>query len=343
MYAPLAADNAPTWWRGRYEIVDGLVRPTSAPEKYSFSSSKHIRGREPRPYAALLRLAHRAAYDRHHKPTSQTTEEILAWCNRYGLLGLLLHHTVLVRPWPRWRPRIDPQGEHGLLIPGRVGHVSAKLVPIAQQFVRQGGSWLAVYEVLSPKKLGSATPRKPGPLEPDDVLDWREPGVAVAGSGSGHAWQSIAAAWGRFFPGIPDEERERYPYPKPLSPEFWRLYAEPVGDFLDAAVALRDEVAARRPKNRAASKEHQEGSESARARVTRPSESAPSLVAILSAMIAEDLQAGYRADVCAECGAPFLSDARRVRYCSPTCRNTSVVRAYRHRLKKKRRGPPRRR
>src|SRR5947208_4297865 len=52
--------------------------------------------------------------------------------------------------------------------------------------------------------------------------------------------EPLGRTWARFFPSVPARERERYPYPPPLTEAFWRLYAEPVEDFLDAARALRD-------------------------------------------------------------------------------------------------------
>ncbi len=50
--------------------------------------------------------------------------------------------------------------------------------------------------------------------------------------------EGLPTTWGRFFPDVPEAERDTYPYPAPCGPEFWRLYAEPVEDFLRAAATL---------------------------------------------------------------------------------------------------------
>lgn len=341
MYEKGGGRRPGVWWRGSYKIVDGLIRLASSPSVYRPDDVTEIGDATMRPYASLLRLAHRASYDRDHNPSLRTAEEIVTWCNRHGLLGLALQHTVLVRTWPRWMPRIDPQGERGLLIPGRAGHASARLVPIAQQFVRDDSAWLALYEILSPKQRSAAAPTKPRAAAPEELVDWREPGVAVATHDGDHDWQPVASAWGRFFPDVPEKERERYGYPRPLSLEFWQLYAEPVAAFLAAATGLRDHVAALRSERHAPRKRGElVAKESARIKPARKPGIAHSLLGMLSEMITADLEAGYRVEACAECGGPFLSETRRVRYCSPTCRNTSVVRAYRHRLKQTRGRPP---
>lgn len=322
------------WWRGRHTIDGDKIRLTSTPEPYDIGRGSEAGNP---PYTSLLRLAHRASYDRVHSPDARTTDEILTWCNRYGLLGLLLQQTVLVRPWPQWMPRTDPGGERGLLIPGRIGHASSRLVPIAQQFVRDGSLWRASHEVLHPNKPSTAAPTKPRPVDLGEVSDWRVPGVAVVGVEGGQSWEPIASAWGRFFPSISEQDRERYPYPRPLSPAFWQHYAEPVADFLKAANALRDYVAALRSESSSVDRTVRPERTPP---VQRRSGLTPSLLAMLYAMVDEDIAAGYHAAACAECGSPFLSETRRTQYCSPTCRNTATVRAYRHRHKNARRRPP---
>ncbi|MDX2168435.1 MAG: hypothetical protein SF182_15275 [Deltaproteobacteria bacterium] len=193
--------------------------------------------------------------------------------------------------------------------------------------------------MLHPKKPVTAAPTKPRPVDPEEVSDWRVPGVAVVGVEGGQLWEPIASAWGRFFPSISEQDRERYPYPRPLSPAFWQHYAEPVADFLKAANALRDYVAALRSESSSVDRTVRPERTPP---VQRRSGPIPSLLAMLFAMVDEDVAAGYHADACAQCGSPFLSGNRRTRYCSPTCRNTAIVRAYRHRRKSTRRPSPRR-
>jgi hypothetical protein len=40
---------------------------------------------------------------------------------------------------------------------------------------------------------------------------------------------------GRYFPSIPPNERDHFDYPMPLSDGFWRLYSEPVREFVSEA------------------------------------------------------------------------------------------------------------
>ncbi len=47
--------------------------------------------------------------------------------------------------------------------------------------------------------------------------------------------EPITKTWARFFPGVPAAKRPTYQYPEPYSEAFWRLYAEPIDDFLAAA------------------------------------------------------------------------------------------------------------
>jgi hypothetical protein len=35
----------------------------------------------------------------------------------------------------------------------------------------------------------------------------------------------------RFFPGVPEQERNSFGYPQPLTNPFWEMYAEPLSDF----------------------------------------------------------------------------------------------------------------
>jgi hypothetical protein len=52
----------------------------------------------------------------------------------------------------------------------------------------------------------------------------------------------LTERWTDFFSSIPPGDRERYLYPVPLSPDFWRLYSEPVGEFLLAVRTLRENL-----------------------------------------------------------------------------------------------------
>jgi hypothetical protein len=52
--------------------------------------------------------------------------------------------------------------------------------------------------------------------------------------------QPLSSTWSRYFPTVPESEQDTYAYPCPGTVEFWRLYAEPVQEFVDTARRLRD-------------------------------------------------------------------------------------------------------
>ena len=47
--------------------------------------------------------------------------------------------------------------------------------------------------------------------------------------------EPLSVTWARFFPIVPAAEQETYPYPLPGTEAFWRIYEEPVEDFVAAA------------------------------------------------------------------------------------------------------------
>ena len=51
---------------------------------------------------------------------------------------------------------------------------------------------------------------------------------------------NLARALGQFFPAVEGTEFETYEYPIPMSEEFWRQYAEPLGHFKEAIQGFRD-------------------------------------------------------------------------------------------------------
>src|SRR5262249_39347860 len=58
--------------------------------------------------------------------------------------------------------------------------------------------------------------------------------------GAGVITESLSTTWSRFFPDVRHDQCETFPYPEPLTDDFWRQYAEPLGDFLSGMHALRE-------------------------------------------------------------------------------------------------------
>src|SRR5262249_12941422 len=190
----------------------------------------------------------------------------------------------------------------------------------------------------------------------DRPRDALHPGVFVSDLTTA-TWKQepFAARWARFFPDVSPSEREKYPYPKPLSEEFWTQYAEPVGDFLGAASMFRDLV------SRLASGEgtgfgKDRAAELARALsalhgLVAPVSPAlapvgdghlqrrwvgPSLLSAFAMMLVEDLAGSFRVRLCEACETPMVSSAYQARYCSWRCRKRAEMQRYRRRVRKSR-------
>lgn len=157
-----------------------------------------------------------------------------------------------------------------------------------------------------------------------------------------------------FFPNLEGDRPAR-----PLSPDFWATYAEPVSLFMHWAVRLKLAIETLRGNERA-------GLWSAL--VGRPLEpdfgrlvldrllepispvieergpgegyrlgwSTPSLLAGLGMMITLDLVEGRRVHVCEACSTVFLSRAYQVKFCSDRCANRIRMRRRRERERQSR-------
>jgi hypothetical protein len=156
--------------------------------------------------------------------------------------------------------------------------------------------------------------------------------------------EPLAVAWGRYFPTIPAKERGTFPYPVPLSNAFFSYYAEPLDAFLTAADQLRRglEELADAPHG------YSQAGGPTLARLLAPMSldlaygahglreawMGPSLLAMLAAMAALDVARGGRVRVC-YCKKLFVSDDKRVEYCSLKCRRNSQMSAWRAREREK--------
>ena len=149
--------------------------------------------------------------------------------------------------------------------------------------------------------------------------------------------EPLSTTWARFFPDVAVADREMFAYPQPLTESFWKLYAEPLQDFLSAARALRELLAALRFQKSAKLREAHDALAGGPPIVLNAL-IAPvgldaqmkgnsigsinlvpgSLLASLTLMLLEDLLQG-RALQC-PCGKLFVSKAYQARYCSKRCR-----------------------
>ena len=206
-------------------------------------------------------------------------------------------------------------------------------------------------------------PEQQGQLVPSDIVprEWPRPHVVLHGLDKAECEeQPLSKTWAKFFPDVPQDQRETYLYPVPRSEEFWRLYAEPVDAFFEAANVLQQAVEGLSyAKPVAAASEdddrrlllgmkrlHVLAAPASPVIIPQDDGSfeqrwiAPSLLASLAMMVLQDLT-GNRALTCEVCGAPFLSSAYQGRYCSKTCGHTARKRRQRARKKEKSRGQTR--
>ena len=155
---------------------------------------------------------------------------ILAWCRKFGLLGILPQTTLSIRLFPRW-----------LKGPG-VGPPDHLLFPTQMQYFRTTGGWQAI-EVsnLGGEQAYRIEVDEEHPYDEwyDRVVDPGEtslrPGAIVAPLFSDHFEEmGLERAIGRYFPSIPPKARAAAKYPMPGSADFWYQYGESVAQFRQA-------------------------------------------------------------------------------------------------------------
>lgn len=294
--------------------------------------------------------------------------EVLAWCNKWGLLGLLpqfARHVVLA---PRWEPLLsyrevqDPDG--GTYIVAEA-NVTGRLAVTQRRYARDGALWRERKPQSMPplRRTRSTKPRSgPGMLALELPRGWPAPCAVFDSTPALHSNEPDAARplgreWARFFPGIAGARLETFPYPRPFTDAFWRQYGEPLHDFLLHArllAMLLENLApprARRPGPREApvwvararSRDalHQLVASVAPVLDEQPDgtflrrRQGPSLLAALAAMMFDDVADRHRAYRCARCGEAATAPAWQARYCSPRCRKTAEQARRRNRLRER--------
>jgi len=304
------------------------------------------------PHRALLELI--PTLDRLTIPDS-TQELIVDWCRRYGLLGILHQETHMAVLAPRWRESM----------PGMRVHNETKarpVQPVARRLIRHVRGWDDRSEIGS--RLYTSDHLDDGELVRQGQqlpAKWQEHGwdqpwsLRRATTGE---WlrQPLAPTWGRFFPDVPEAERETHDYPAPGSPEFWRLYAEPVEEFLHAAATLHRALNAFQMLTSGPTEDEPRVDPTSAYQAVAHLDSlfsgvnpvlhfasdgtahlqwnSASLLGSIAMMAVQDLLAGSRMLVCANtpCGELFLAHKYQAKFCSDRCRRTAQKRAYRQRL-----------
>ncbi len=149
--------------------------------------------------------------------------------------------------------------------------------------------------------------------------------------------------WVSYFPTVPRQQAQTYPYPRPLSEDFWQLYAEPVPLFMTHALRLRTAfqfLAEKMPHTIAGGLDTLKGLltsisptlELCKDGSLRQRWSAPSLLASFAMMALQDQIGGDRSILeCETCEKVFTSTNYQALYCTDKCRWTAQKRRYRAR------------
>ena len=347
------------WWRfDHYEIRDGYIRPALGAnlEKYDpwaayRAGRARAKGAES-PYQSLLAMRENVVFQPPCPLSAENEAKVLSWCKDYGLLGVLLQRAQAVVLAPRLEPQDGSQNEH--------------LMPTLRRYFRTNEGWRETLQYIFGKggyAIVDEAAREGELVSNEDSLSaWPRPHVLLQKLNENKLEEELlTGTWARFFPTISKESRETFSYPIPTSEEFWKLYSEPLDEFLVGASTLRwaiDGLARNKPKATAS-----EGDERSLSRgikvlhamvaavspTIRPLDDglfeqrwvAPSLLGSFAMMVLQDLTENNRLLSCEVCGKLFLSVAWQARYCSSKCRHTAQKRRYRAKTKEKNHGQTR--
>jgi hypothetical protein len=224
------------WWRfTSYEVVDGFIRRTrKANLKEYYPWREYSRSLRNPPYISLARLA-----DSLDPPSGvavndskEDEQQIVEWCGKYGLLGLLPTTTLIAVLRARWEPE-------KIASPTRF-----RLVPTTHTLMRLNTGWLSEWDAVidGPEEFRLSQKDR---IVPEEYVPTvlQKPGVLEQSFGGRRfQWRSFTDSWAWFFPDVPADEKDSFRYPTPLSDKFWHHYAEPVQMFRTAAVMFRDMV-----------------------------------------------------------------------------------------------------
>ncbi len=344
----------------RYVVDGGYIRPAPDArfERFDpwarYEETRRRSGARVPPYGALLSLVQGLNPEPRPGPgpletlSPEDAESVLEWCSGHGLLGLLLHRVQMVTLPPRWGP-----------LPGR----DEGLVAWQAELFRTNLGWgRAERWGTGPGRASGRGDRERAGQGPDagQVVrppqlprGWPEPSVLLQDLHTG-AWdrEPLSRTWARFFPALSRLDAEVHPYPLPGTEDFWRLYGEPVREFIAAADLLLRAVDALGPGQSSGGRRNHE----VRAAMDRlnlllgpispvavwsdrrrlhQEWHAPSLLSHFAHMAFLDLTEQRPPRSCATCGQLFVTSAYQGAYCTDRCRRTMQKRRYRARVRER--------
>lgn len=326
------------WWRfSRYEIVNGVVRPTEdayAEEYDPWQDYLENRrrgageGRVSAPYQDLIgvwRDVRGHDVDGSYGDLGlKQKKRLLRWCRQHGLLGLW-HHEVLLALFPVGRGQPDGGPLRG--------------------YERAAWDWR---ERRLPRTRRGTGQERQGLRLPERLLDalprevWRSAlpsgGFVMRELASGAISNApLDSLWRLYFDPDGPLGSPTWPVPPPTSIEFWRSYGEPVSMMMFAAQELASSIEhltapTGDKRGRFARERLNVLAAPAAPAVVDTAEGltlgwdSPSLLASFATMAISDAAGGASAVVCQTCGAPFLTSAYQARYCSSRCKETARTR-----------------
>lgn len=306
------------WWRfDRYEIKGGSIQPAPGARLHwydpwdEFGKTRTHNDVQP-PYRSLLKLARGLQFPSQRYPdrvAKVSQEAILQWCEKHGLLGVLLSQWEAIR--------LAPQA-------GKADQFTST------RYVRAFGQSIFISE-----GSGNVGDRKPSVLLHGlNDLDLVE--------------ETPDKTWSQFFPSVEWGNRNTYAYPLPYTDEFCHLYAERLSSFCNAAQlfagAVRHVSSARAGHVDLRAEQALETINLLRKPISailewnakgtlEQSWHTPSLLASFAEMFVQDVNFGRATLLCPCCQFPFVSGAYQARYCSSACRQCQQKRNVRKQAK----------
>lgn len=267
-------------------------------------------------------------------PDPAVLDAVLDWCRDFGVLGCLPHRLLEITLWPRWQS----------------GALDDTVQPEQRTYTRYESAWLkrdtAEFGIFpGTAQLGSPLSEEDSHRRTKDPgHSFKEPGALLTELGGSDVKHMAlnSGDWGIRFPSVPFPDRATFAYPLPGSDEFWRLYVEPLEEFVRAASLLTyavREVAGRGRDYHAAALRLSILASHVAIDLLPERKGPPrfhirtnTLLAALALSAIEDLSAGVLR-LC-DCGKLFKSHAYQAQYCSTKCRLRVNKRTYRAKKRK---------
>jgi len=341
------------WWRfDRYELRGGYVRPAPGAKLEVYNLWEEYfdtQRKDTPPYHSLLNLIDRMDIRLANESsllalTPESKDLLLVWCAENGLLGML------------------PQQVQMVVLAAKGQHLSYTVESSQSRYIRKNNKWYLSshsgefhWHYTDESYFTVDKEEQEKELKEHLSKAYRSPYALIQLIGSDELSQEpLSKTWASFFPDVPENERETYEYPEPLSEEFWQIYAEPVEAFLRGAVILKDALeflgkGEKTEGNGNISFNTALGLSMINSLVSsvgtglyfagnnsyRQQWASSSLLASYAAMAVFDLAGNRPPRRCEGCKEFFIRGSHKALHCSDTCRHTAQKRRYRDRKRQK--------